>query len=228
MAAFEKVKLQTGEGRSEYIQRRLAEGGTVAEILAEINAPGMYSGPEGKTWSPTVIYAQKTSKASARRAAPVDETDDAVKLDTTGVVVPPQYDEILTVEDVAEIHAEAKQAVRKDMRKKARAQLLAEAKANIQREADLEMRRGRARGDMVDITINLAVYAASLKLDGQEFWHGVTYRVGRDVAKVLQEQMQRSHEHQASISGQKKDYSRERNILINGASGHIQGAEGLR
>ena len=57
--AFEKVLLATGEGRSEYIQRRLTEGATVSAIHGEINAAGLYSGPEGKSWPTSVVIAQK-------------------------------------------------------------------------------------------------------------------------------------------------------------------------
>lgn len=226
--AFEKVLLATGESRSEYIQRRLTEGATVSAIHAEINAAGMYSGEEGKSWPVSVVVAQKTkaSPKPAKAAAPA--VPDVKFEEVDGAVVPPQYEGILTAEDVAEIHAEAAAAVRKAVRKKARDAMLIEARANLEREALVEMKRGAARGDMVDVSIDLAEYAPFLRIDGEVFWHGTTYRVGRNVSKVLHEQMQRSWQHQRSISGQETQFFRQRNIAINGRTGIAHGTEGLQ
>lgn len=230
--AFEKVLLATGEGRSEYIQRRLTEGATVSAIHGEINAPGLYSGPEGKSWPTSVVIAQK-AKVAPKPAigggtAIIDRKPDVKYEAVDGAVVPPQYEGILTPEDIAEIHEEAAAQVRAAQRKKARAQLLADARAELEREAVLEMRRGAARGDMVDVSIDLATYAPFLRIDGEVFYHGATYRVGRDKAKVLQEQMQRSWAHERSLAGPETNFFRQRNMLLNGRTGAVQGAEGLQ
>jgi hypothetical protein len=224
--AFEKVLLATGEGRSEYIQRRLTEGATVSAIHGEINAAGLYSGPEGKSWPTSVVIAQK-AKVAPKPAAKTALPD--VKYEAVGdVVVPPQYEGILTPEDIAEIQEEAAEQVRAAQRKKARATMLADARAALEREAVIEMRRGAARGDMVDVSIDLATYAPFLRIDGEVFYHGATYRVGRDKAKVLQEQMQRSWAHERSLAGPETQFFRQRNMLLNGRTGAVQGAEGLQ
>lgn len=229
--AFEKVVLATGEGRSEYIQRRLTEGATVSTIHGEINAVGMYSGAEGKAWPTSVVIAQKSKiapKAKVEGDSGLNRPRDVKYEAVDGAVVPPQYEGILTPEDIAEIHEEAAQLVRAAQRKKARATMLADARAELEREAVLEMRRGAARGDMVDVSIDLATYAPFLRIDGEVFYHGATYRVGRDKAKVLQEQMQRSWAHERSLAGPETQFFRQRNMLLNGRTGAVQGAEGLQ
>lgn len=241
MAGFEKVFLASGEGRTEYIKRRLAEGTPVATITTEINAEGMYSGPAGKSWPPSVVYAQKAKVETPAKPA-LDEDEPVMKVPlrprTPSIAetlaahddsasVPPEYEGILNADDVADIKAEAAEAVRKAQRKKARAALLAQATQELQREAEAEMKRGRARGDMVDVGIDLAPYAPFVAIDGEVFYHGMTYRVARPVAKVLQEQMARSWLHQDSISGQKSDFNRQRSITMSARTGQVTGAEGL-
>lgn len=220
--AFEKVTLATGEGRTEYIQRRLAEGATPVEITTEINAAGMYSGVEGKAWPIQVVYAQRPREAKAAPAAKAKPTVPDVKFESVdGAIVPPQYEGILTPADIAEINEEAAEQVRAAQRKEARNALLAETKAHLKREAVLEMKRGAARGDMIDVTLDLAEYAPFIRLDGEVFWHGSTYRVGRNVAKVLQEQQQRSWQHERSLSGQETAFFRQRQTILNGRSGVV-------
>ncbi len=85
MAGFEKVKLATGEFRGEYISRRLGEGADVKTVHAEINAPGFYSGAEGKSWPETVVYAEKRKLGAKTAPAPkkrVMSRAQAVELDT--------------------------------------------------------------------------------------------------------------------------------------------------
>lgn len=219
MTGFEKVLLTSGEGRSEYIRRRLAEGATAAAIHAEINAAELYSGPEGKQWPMTVVYALKTKAVPKVEVKP---TVPDVKYEVSGGdIVPPQYESILTPADIARLREEASEQVRASQRKKASAEYLAQARAELEREAVMEMKRGAARGDMVDVTIDLAEYAAFLRIDGEVFWHGSTYRVGRNVAKVLQEQMQRSWQHERSVHGQESSFFRQKNQMLSGRTGGL-------
>jgi hypothetical protein len=243
VAGFEQVKLLTGEPRGEYIRRRLQEGASNSLILKEINDPTRYSGPEGKLWPASLVSIEARKLKPKAKADPIlakpatafdalsegdeprgEELGDAKR---ALPAVPAEYEGILDPEDMAEIRREAEERVRAAQRKAARAELLKKAEQELAREAREAQKRGAARGDLVDVTIDLAPYAATIKLDGEEFYHGVQYRVGRKVAAVLYEQMQRSWQHQDSISGQKQDFNRVRNIRVSGTGG-VAGAEGLR
>lgn len=253
MASFEKIKLATGEFRSTYIQRRLREQATAREILDEINAPGLFSGKEGVKWLPSVVYAESHKMVAPKAAEPEkvigeahpkaefvvvatadentfsigDKLEDGIT-ERPEMEVPAEFEDILDPKDVAEIHAEAAKLLRTEQHKTAKAALLKKVKADLERASRLKMLEGTARGDMVDVYIDLATYAADIRLDGERFLHGSTHRVARHVAAVLHEQMQRSWQHQESISGRRDDFNRKRNIAINGRTGIVQGAEGLR
>ena len=229
MAGFEKTKLTTGEFRADYIARRLAEGATVKTVHGEINAPGFYSGPDGSSWPQSVVYAAQRKKPTtsvpevARTAAP------EVDLDAKTVEVPPEYEDVLTSEDMAEIKAEAAAELKKEQRKSARKEMLARAKADLQREAAALAQQGGPRADMVDLTIDLAPYAADIRLDGRSYPHGKQVRVPRKVAAVLAEQMERSWKHQEGLSGANENaYRKPRMATINGRTGATTGTQGLR
>ena len=232
MAGFEKSKLATGEFRADYIARRLAEGATVKTVHGEINAPGFYSGPEGKTWPMSVVYSAqakaKPAKATVKQSAPKAEADEP-DLDAKTIEVPPEYEDVLTAEDMAEIQAEAAAELKKEQRKSARKEMLARAKADLQREAAALAQQGGPRADMVDLTIDLAPYAADIRLDGRSYPHGKQVRVPRKVAAVLAEQMERSWKHQEGLSGANENaYRKPRMATINGRTGATTGTQGLR
>jgi|SRR5580658_684549 hypothetical protein len=221
MAGFEKVKLLTGEYRADYIRRRLVEGIAVKQIVEEINAEGFFSGTPGKPWGLSVVYAEqqkmKAPSAPVLRATPV-------KHDAEAPAVPPEYEGILEPEDVAEIQAEAQAALKKKQREQARKELLAKATQELEREARLAAKRGAAKGDLVDVYIDLApavcvgkskhLVAPSICLDGENFFHGTTVRVRRQVAAVLWEQMQRSWQHDAGLKGNHDENAYRRHRII--------------
>ena len=228
MAGFEKTKLATGEFRGDYIARRLAEGASVKAVHGEINAPGFYSGPEGKTWPMSVVYAAqpKTKPAAAKTAG---AEDAAPELDAKTLEVPPEYEDVLDAKDMAEIKAEAAVELKKEQRKAARKDMLARAKADLQREAARLAQEGGPRADLVDLTIELAPYAVDIRLDGRSYPHGKQVRVPRKVAAVLMEQMQRSWQHQEGLSGANENaYRKPRLASISGRTGATTGTQGLR
>ena len=53
----------------------------------------------------------------------------------------------------------------------------------------------------VNITIDVAEYTDRLIIDGQQFFHGSTYKVPRHKAATLNEMMFRSYMHQAQLDG---------------------------
>ena len=235
MANFEKVKLATGEHRGDYIVRRLKEGAKVAEVHAEINAEGRYAGLPGKEWPVGVVYAAQrklrdaTPKPAAKRAAP-EEDAPAVRepsTDAEPLPVPAKYEGVLDAEDMAEIQAEAAEIVRKKRREAARKDALLYATQELEREARLADQRGAARGDNVDVYIDLApavcvgkarhLMPPAIVLDGHHYIHGTTQRVPRAVAAVLNEQIQRSWQHDRSLSGNHDEnaYRRPRAPVVN-------------
>lgn len=222
--AFEKVKLASGEYRSDYIQRRLKEGAVTAEILAEINAEGMYSGRPGGTWTVQLIYQEKSKVAA--RAEKVTEPEVPVEDEPEPLPeleVPAEFEGILDGTDVAEIHAEAAKQIRAEQRKVARAALLKKAKEELARAARQAALFGAAKGDLVDVYVDLAPYADRITIDGQPFYHGKTVRVARPVAAVLNEQIQRSWQHQQSIAGQRTDFHRARKAVSTPSGAFLDG-----
>ena len=243
MAGFEKVRLATGEFRGDYIARRLKEGVAAKAVAAEINQPGFYSGPEGKTWPDSVVYAeQRKLKGKAARSAipdvalpdPPEETeDDAPELDASVSAVPPEYEDVLTPADMAEVRAEAAAALKKKARAAARKDMLARATQELEREAARLAQEGDARGDMVDIDIDLSPSGRSgkineapcIKLDGRPYVHGRTYRVPRKVFNTLMEIIQRGWQHEGTLHGESDNsYRRSRGSAV----GHATSAQGLR
>ena len=249
--AFEKVVLLSGETRSAYIQRRLGEGADVNTITDEINSPALYSGT-GKRWAPGVVYIEQRKlqpKApkrdpllSAVKTAPPElallgghEPGDSELADDEPETeeVPAEFEGKLTAEDMREIRAEAAEKLRKEERKIARAAALKKATEELALEARRAAQRGSPKGDLVDVYIDVAPYAvlgndsSGIALDGERYEHGRTYRVTRPVAAVLNEIMQRTYQHQESISGQRQDWNRKRNIEVSAKRG-VRGAEGLR
>lgn len=222
MAAFEKAVLLNGEFRTDYIRKRVKEGASTQAIVEEINHPDLYSGAAGSRWSPQIVYQERAKlaskkavvetapepKAKLKVAAPEPEPEPKVKLEAAAkMAVPEEYEGILDEEDVAQVYAEAQKAIDDRKRKAARKALLIKAREDLERNArDLEL-AGMPKGDMVDVVINVAPYAAiskeatGLRIDGRTFEHGQMYRVTRAVAKGLMEQMQWSWRHEASLRG---------------------------
>lgn len=222
MAAFEKAVLLNGEFRTDYIRKRVKEGASTQAIVEEINHPDLYSGAAGSRWSPQIVYQERAKlaskkavvetapepKAKLKVAAPEPEPEPKAKLEAAAkMAVPEEYEGILDEEDVAQVYAEAQKAIDDRKRKAARKALLIKAREDLERNArDLEL-AGMPKGDMVDVVINVAPYAAiskeatGLRIDGRTFEHGQMYRVTRAVAKGLMEQMQWSWRHEASLRG---------------------------
>ena len=224
--SFEKAMLATGEPRADYIQRRLTEGASAKIVHEEINSKGFYGGPEGKTWPLSVVYAQKNKlDALARRTAPkveAESDDEAdLDLDSKALAVPPEFEDILSAEDVAEVHAEARRKLTAKQREQAKKALLIAATEQLEHEARLSAQRGSAKGDNVDVYIDLAPFAGDIRLDGVAYEHGRKYRVPRKVGAVLMEQMQRSWQHEDSLRGNGDRFGRrtlaERGITANNA-----------
>lgn len=232
MSGFEKTKLATGEFRSDFIRRRLGEGAAAKDIVTEINAPGLYSGPEGKSWPDSVVYAEKRKLEAAKKASATASTDDVAPAarkggrtsadtdtDAAALKVAPEHEGILDETDMKSIREEAAAALRKKQRAEARKQALAQATVELEHEARLAAQRGVAKGDNVDINIDLAPFADRIVVDGKTYMHGAMVRVPRKVAASLQEQIQRTWQHQEGLQGKNENaYRKPRMQTVGGPS----------
>lgn len=214
MTGFEKTKLATGEFRADYVRRRLQEDAAAKTILTEINAPGMYSGPEGKTWSMSVISNEKAKMQPSRKArqsaaelpeAPVEAADDEI----APLPIPEEYQGILTQADWDDIQRQAAADLKAKKKAEAKRDALKKVRLELERQAKLADQRGIPQRDLIDVVIDLAPYAPHIKIDGEVFEHGRMYRRPRPVASVLYDEMQKSWNHQASISGKSENAYRQ-------------------
>lgn len=104
-----------------------------------------------------------------------------------------EYD-LLTDEDKVRIRAEAQAKIDE------RAKLEAE-KAYLESQVE-ELERSRypeTFEEKFDITIDLALYAQDISLNGKKYMHGATYTVPRSTYQTLREQEQWTHRHEQSL-----------------------------
>jgi hypothetical protein len=107
---------------------------------------------------------------------------------------------VLTNAEVEEAIAEAKKRLDAAERKAARDKLIAESMDQIRRE------RNALTGQVdldeeVTVTIDVAEYTDRIILDGEQFFHGQTYKLPRHKAATVNEMMFRSYMHQAQLDG---------------------------
>ena len=213
MPGFEKTKLATGEFRCEYVRRRLQEGALPKAVLAEINAAGMYSGPEGKTWPMSVVSNEKAKLQPSRKAreaiAAEATAEEPANEEARSLPIPEEYRGVLSQADWDDIQRQAAADLAAKKKAEAKKEAFKKVRAELERQAKLADQRGIPQRDLMDVVIDLAPYAPNIRLDGEVFEHGRTYRRPRAVAAVLYEQMQRSWEHQASISGKNENAYRQ-------------------
>jgi hypothetical protein len=111
---------------------------------------------------------------------------------------------VLDEETRAQIKAKAREHVDKKRRDEAEAKLLA---LEI-RKAEIEDRPTEQDEDvLIDIPPFVAAEklgGACITLDGKMFFHGVTYTVGYSVARVIEDVMARSWEHEREINGKRR------------------------
>jgi hypothetical protein len=116
---------------------------------------------------------------------------------------------LLSKEEREALAKEAAKAVNEDRKQAA-------SDAYYQEELKRQRRRHTPSEQYVRIIIDAAPYVKSFMLDGEVFYTGYEYRVRRSVATVLNEQMQRSFQHQDEIDGRSKfaPYRRAQGMFI--------------
>lgn len=126
-----------------------------------------------------------------------DKTKDADFIEEVEGVDAPMF----SAKELAEIKAQAKAEVIADKKAAAKKDMLATEKVRLQREEGLTT--GNSHMDeIVNVTIDLAPYAASIMVNGKPYWHGHAYPVPRHVAVSLQETMFQTWKHQGTIKGE--------------------------
>lgn len=138
----------------------------------------------------------------------------------------------LTPKEVAAAKAEAATLVAKEMKDKAKKQLVAEEKARLTRELAHTQDAGK---ELVSITIDLAPYADRITKNSgmageRVFMHGRTYDVTREVANTLLDDCSKTWRHQAEVDGKGLNFYRERQSVVSGKNGSVSysNVEGLR
>ena len=107
---------------------------------------------------------------------------------------------ILTNAEYDAAGAEAEKRLADAERKAAREKLIADSMDAIRRERNA-LTGVIDQDEEVDITIDVAEYTDRIIIDGQQFFHGSTYKVPRHKATTLNEVMFRSYMHQAQLDG---------------------------
>lgn len=88
-----------------------------------------------------------------------------------------------------------------------RARAARAAKAQVPKLEDSYVPK-KPREELVEVTINLAPNADVLTTNGQQFWHGKTYRVEPAVARDLNDRMGATWRHENQIHGENENQYR--------------------
>lgn len=108
---------------------------------------------------------------------------------------------LFSAKELEAIKAQAKAEVLADKKAAAKKDMLAQEKIRLQREEGLTT--GNSHMDeIVNVTIDLAPYADSIRVNGHPYWHGRSYPVPRHIAVSLQETMFQTWKHQGTIKGE--------------------------
>lgn len=107
---------------------------------------------------------------------------------------------ILTDEEIARAREIARERVAKALKEAETERIVAEEMQRIK--AEEGKRTGRVDLDEeVQVTVDLAEFAAKLTINGQDYWHGYTYTVPRHVYDSMRDIMFRGHLHQNALDG---------------------------
>jgi len=108
---------------------------------------------------------------------------------------------MFSAKELEAIKAQARKEILDDKKAAAKREMLATEKVRLQREEGLTTGNSHA-DEIVNVTIDLAPYAASILVNGMPYHHGRTYPVPRHVASSLQETMFNTWKHQGTIKGE--------------------------
>ena len=125
---------------------------------------------------------------------------EAAATPTRGKKVEERKHPVLTNAEYDAAVAEAQKRLDDAERKAAREKMIADSMDALRRERNA-LTGVIDQDEEVNITIDVAEYTDRLIIDGQQFFHGSTYKVPRHKAATLNEMMFRSYMHQAQLDG---------------------------
>ena len=115
---------------------------------------------------------------------------------TTDVLVP-----TLTLEEMQEIEAQAREEVNKELKARLKADFLAKTKSDLKKKA-LFKDGVDSKADVIErIRIDLPKFSNRITLDGVIYLHGQTYSFSQPQAAVVKEIINRQWLHHAEING---------------------------
>ncbi len=112
--------------------------------------------------------------------------------------------EILSPAEISKIKDEARASILKAKKEDARRKLLASETQRLRNEEGLTTGNGNL-DEIVNITIDLPLFAPHVCINSHAYWHAQTYSVPRHVADTLRSQMFNSWKHQSEIDGKSKN-----------------------
>lgn len=115
----------------------------------------------------------------------------------------PKEEELLTPAEIQKIKDQARKEILADKKADLTKKLIADEKQRLRNEEGLTT-GNRHADEIVNITIDLPIFAPNIVINRQAYWHGATYGVPRHVADTLRDQMFKSWEHQSTIEGRSK------------------------
>lgn len=111
---------------------------------------------------------------------------------------------LLSNEKVEELRKKARAQIMAEKVKAAEADFLMEEKARLAREEGL-VTGNAVKDEPVTIHLDLAEHSTNIVLNGVPYWHGHTYTVPRHVADTLREMQSRGHDHQRQVEGKPRE-----------------------
>lgn len=113
--------------------------------------------------------------------------------------LPPELEALLSVEDVERVRSRARKAATEEKRKLAEEKLYEQALEEERRVLEPEK-------EMRELVIDLAPFAKMILLDGRQYFHGMLYRVPRQVYDQLREIVARSWAHDEEVGSPNRKY----------------------
>ena len=121
--------------------------------------------------------------------------------------------DMLTEEEKSALRAKAQEAVKTQMAEDAADAYLEQCMAEERRLAGLD--KDELNTEEVKVTIDLPEFAASIRLNSRDYFHGFTYTVPMHVYESMAEIMNNAWEHQSEIEGKTRNfYQKKKNPVL--------------
>ncbi len=153
--------------------------------------------------------------------AEVDAVDDADEPESK-VLAAASLSADLTEQEKIELEAEARAEVALAMKKSKMKAFKAAAKKRLQAEAMFSEGKDETGKDLVVVDLQMASHPKWIMLDGKRFHSGRSYRVRKEVASVLLDQMDRGWRQEEARLGEKKEFFRDTRKTLGADNKYIE------